>query len=56
MNFKTCDKCKGKGWLHGPGWETGQDDQKYLCDRCDGEGYEWGSVVTPNYTGDCDES
>ena len=41
--MKQCPKCDGEGWLwwfeldeyHGPANETGQDDQRYMCDRCE---------------------
>jgi hypothetical protein len=43
---KLCDKCGGDGWLwwneleeyYGPATETGQDDNRYSCDRCMGTG------------------
>lgn len=46
MNFKTCDKCQGEGWLwwdeldfyDGPAFIYGRDDQKYTCDKCEGCG------------------
>lgn len=48
MSFEVCPKCQGHGWVwwheldeyEGPALETGQDDQKYICDECDGEGHE----------------
>jgi hypothetical protein len=40
----SCKKCNGAGWVwwneldkyDGPALETGQDDQRYSCDACDG--------------------
>jgi len=41
-----CPKCNGEGWLwwnelddyNGLAIETGQDDNQYSCDNCDGSG------------------
>ena len=42
-----CEKCGGEGWVwwyeldtyYGPAIETGEDDTRYTCDWCDGEGH-----------------